>query len=54
MQDKNNRSGWLNAREVFLGLTFKGKITTKEISSTEKLLIIVPKSGEATTVKILK
>jgi len=44
----------LNAREVFLGLTFKGKITTKEINARERLLVFVPKSAEATTVKILK
>lgn len=54
VQDKQNKRGWINAREVFLGLTLKGKAIIKETSPGEKILIILPKSAEASTVKILK
>jgi hypothetical protein len=35
-------------------LTFKGKVVIKETSSSEKILILMAKSAEASTVKILK
>ena len=54
VQDKQNKKAWLNAREVFLGLTLKGKAIIKETSPGEKVLIILPKTAEASTCKILK
>lgn len=54
VQDKENKKSWLNGREVFLGLTLKGKAIVKETSPSEKVLIILPKTAEASTCKILK
>lgn len=54
VQDKNNKKGWLNAREVFLGLTLKGKAVIKEITPTDKALVLIAKTAEVSTCKILK
>jgi len=54
VQDKNNKKGWLNAREVFLGLTLKGKAVIKEITPTDKALVLIAKTVEVSTCKILK
>jgi hypothetical protein len=54
VQDKNNKKGWLNAREVFIGLTLKGKAIIKESSSNEKVLVVIAKTAEVSTCKILK
>lgn len=40
-------------REIFLGLTYKGKLVVKE-ENGEKILVIVHKSAEVSNAKILK
>lgn len=45
---------WVNAREIFLGLTYKGKFVVKETRPGEKKLLIVSKSAEVSNAKILK
>lgn len=43
----------VNAREIYLGLTYKGKFVVKEKRPGEKHLVIVSKSAEVSNVKIL-
>lgn len=52
--DRTNNQDWENAREIYLGLTYKGKFVVKEVSPGEKKLIIVHKSAEVSNVKIFK
>ena len=54
VQDKNEKKAWLNAREVFLGLTLKGKAIIKENSPSDKVLILLAKTAEVSTCKIVK
>lgn len=52
--DKKMTNGdWVNAREIFLGLTYKGKLVVKETKPGEKVLLIVSKNAEVSNVKIL-
>jgi len=44
---------WVNVREIFLGLTYKGKLVVKETKPGEKTLLLVSKSAEVSNVKIL-
>ena len=39
---------------MYLGITFKGKILVKENERRRKILVIMAKDVEASTVKILK
>lgn len=52
--DKTNNQDWENVREIYLGLTYKGKFVVKEDRPGEKKLIIVHKSAEVSNVKIYK
>lgn len=51
--DKSGQKTWVNAREIYLGLTYKGKLVVKETRPGEKTLLIVSKSAEVSNVKIL-
>jgi len=42
------------ARSLFASFTAKGKLVVKEVSETEKILVVLPKSAEVSSVKILK
>lgn len=52
--DMTGNQEWVNAREIFLGLTYKGKFVVKETKQGDKKLLIVSKSAEISNVKILK
>jgi hypothetical protein len=52
--DMTGNKDWQNAREIFLGLTYKGKFVVKEDRPGEKKLLIVSKSAEVSNVKIFK
>ncbi len=47
------RKIWKPARDIYMGFTLKGKIMIKE-SGRKKVLVMMPKSAEASMVKILK
>lgn len=50
--DTTGNKDWVNAREVYLGLTFKGKFVVKEEKPGEKVLSIFAKSAEVSNIKI--
>lgn len=52
--DMSGNKKWVNAREIFLGLTYKGKFVVKENRPGEKTLLIVSKSAEVSGVKVLR
>jgi len=39
---------------MYMGLTFKGKVVIQETSPRNKMIVLMPKSAEASAVKILK
>ena len=46
--------GYFPDPHIFLGLTLKGKAIIKESSSNEKVLVVIAKTAEVSTCKILK
>jgi len=49
---QKERNTWEEARSIFASVTAKGKVVTKEISETEKVMVIFPKALELTSLKI--
>ena len=49
-----NKGMFEEARSIYLSLTAKGKLVVKEISETEKMLVIIPKNAEVGGLKIFK
>jgi len=40
------------ARSMYVGLTLKGKLIVKEVSATDKMLVLTPKGAEVSSLKI--
>lgn len=52
--DKTDGKGvWEEARAFYIGFTFKGKILVEETNPVNKMMVIMPKSAEISSVKIL-
>ena len=47
------RGQWQEARAFYIGLTFKGKILVEETNPVNKMMVIMPKTAELSSVKIL-
>lgn len=51
---KSATDGWESVKELYIGFTFKGKISIEEEPDTsKKILIATPKSAEVGTLKIV-
>merc|ERR1712038_1321346 len=50
VQKKKNE--WEEARSIYASITAKGKVITKELSETEKAMVIFPKALELSNLKI--
>lgn len=49
---QKKRNEWEEARSVFASIIAKGKVVMKEISETEKVMVVLPKALEMSSLKI--
>lgn len=49
---QKERNNWEEARTVFASVTAKGKVIVKEVSETEKVMVVFPKALELSSLKI--
>ena len=49
---QKKRNEWEEARSMFASLTAKGKVIMKEVSETEKVMVVFPKALELSSLKI--
>lgn len=49
---QKSRNEWEEARSIFASIVAKGKVIMKEISETEKVMVVFPKALELSSIKI--
>ena len=49
---QKKRNEWEEARSVFASIIAKGKVVMKEVSETEKVMVVLPKALEMSSLKI--
>lgn len=53
VETTEDKGFWEEARSSYLGFTFKGKILVEETNPVNKMMVIMPKSAELSSIKIL-